>query len=247
MIVYCLANQKGGVGKTSSSAALAAARSELGERVLIVDLDPHAGLTNAFGLDPKSFEKTTYSVLLGHCPITDAIIPTKLPGLDLLPANKDLAGAEPELIGELGWDRVLADALQPLAGTYAKVFVDCPPSLGVLTVNALVAASVVIVPLQCEYLAMKGLQQLQEIIEKVKRKANPNLQVRILRTMYDPRTLHSREVSDEILERFNDQVFPPIVHRTIKFADSTVAGEPITTYASSSQAAQAYRDIAQEI
>lgn len=247
VVVYCLANQKGGVGKSASAAALGAARVEHGDRVLIVDCDPHAGVTRSLGIDPDALKLTTYDVLLGRSPIAQAIIPTKLAGLDLLPANEDLAAVEAELIGEIGWDRTLKEALEPIAETYPRVFLDCPPSLGVLTVNALVASSTCLVPLQCEYLAMRGLQQLQKIIDKVRLKANPSLGVRIIRTMYDPRTLHSREVSEEIAEHFGDAVFAPLIKRTVKFADATVAGEPIITFATTSEASTAYREIAKEL
>lgn len=244
---YAIANQKGGVGKSSSCAAFGSAFSELEKRVLLVDLDPQGGLTSALGLAPETFEKTTYQVLLGQLPIAEATTPTKMTGVDLLPANLDLAGAEPELIREIGWERTLKHALKPVLASYDRVFLDCPPALGLLTTNALVAAETVIVPLQCEYLAMRGLRHLQQLIETVKRKANPGLSIRILRTMYDARTTHSRELSEEIEKVFGAQVFAPIIRRTVKFADSTVAGEPILSYAKSSDAAEAYREVAREI
>lgn len=246
VLVYCLANQKGGVGKSASAAALAAACTEKGDRTLIIDCDPHAGVTKSLGVDPDTLKRTLYDVLLGRAAIAEAIIPTKLSGMDLVPANEDLAAVEAELIGEIGWDRTLKDALENLTG-YDRVFIDCPPSLGVLTVNALVAASTCLVPLQCEFLAMRGLAQLQKIIDKVRQKANPTLAVRIIRTMYDPRTLHSREVSDEIAEHFGELVFTQLIKRTVKFADATVAGEPITMFASTSEASEAYRSIAKEL
>jgi chromosome partitioning protein len=246
VLIYSLANQKGGVGKSASAAALAAACTEKGERTLIVDCDPHAGVTKSLGVDPDALKLTLYDVLLGRAAIADVAIRTKISGMDLVPANEDLAAAEAELIGEIGWDRTLKEALAPLT-EYDRVFLDCPPSLGVLTVNALVASSTCLVPLQCEFLAMRGLQQLQKIIDKVRQKANPSLAVRIIRTMYDPRTLHSREVSDEIAQHFGELVFTQLIKRTVKFADATVAGEPITTFASTSEASEAYRSIAKEL
>lgn len=246
-LVYCLANQKGGVGKSASAAALAAACTERGERTLIIDCDPHAGVTRSLGVDPDTLTRTTYDVLLGRATLADAVVKTKLDCMELVPANEDLAAVEADLIGEIGWDRTLKEAIAPVADTYARIFIDCPPSLGVLTVNALVAASTCLVPLQCEFLAMRGLQQLQKIIEKVRQKANPALTVRIIRTMYDPRTLHSREVSEEIAQHFGDQVFSQLIKRTVKFADATVAGEPITTFARTSEASEAYRSIAKEL
>jgi chromosome partitioning protein len=246
-VIYSLANQKGGVGKSASAAALAAARTERGDRTLIVDCDPHAGVTRSLGIDPDTLARTTYDVLIGRAAIAETIIKTKLDRMELVPANEDLAAVEAELIGEIGWERTLKEALVPVANSFDRIFIDCPPSLGVLTVNALVAATTCLVPLQCEFLSMRGLAQLQKIIDKVRQKANPTLAVRIIRTMYDGRTLHSREVSDEIAQHFGEIVFSPLIKRTVKFADATVAGEPITTYATGSEASAAYRDIAKEL
>jgi chromosome partitioning protein len=245
--IFAIANQKGGVGKTTTAASLGSVFGEQGKRVLLVDLDPQAGLTVSLGFDPDGFERTIYHALLEQEDIRQVIVPTKIPHVDLVPANLDLAGAEAELIGEIGWDRTLKDALEPIQDSYEVMFLDCSPSLGVLTTNALVACQTVIVPLQCEFLALRALKQLQKIISKVKRKANPHLQVRILRTMYDSRTHHGKEVFDEIARVGGDQVFQTFIKRTIKFADAAVEGEPILRYAKDSEAAQAYRGLAQEI
>ena len=245
--IFAIGNQKGGVGKTSTCGALAAAFSEKGKKVLVADLDPQAGLTTSLGFDPDSFEKTIYHTFLEEEDIKTIAVSTKLPKVDLAPANLDLAGAEAELIGEIGWDRTLKDALAPIEKSYDLIFLDCPPSLGVLTTNALVAAHTVIVPLQCEYLALRALRQLQKIITKVKRKANPSLQVCILRTMVDMRTTHCREVFEEIGQVGGEYVFKAFIRRTIKFADATAAGQPILSYAKDSEAAQAYRELAKEI
>lgn len=242
--IYTMASQKGGVGKTTTSAALAAAYQEQGKRVLAVDLDPQGGLTIAFGFAPEALQKTMYHVLTGQAPLESIIIPTKISGISLAPANLDLAGAEAELIGEIGWDRTLKEALEPVLDHYDYILLDCPPTLGLLTTNALVAAHTVIVPIECEFLALQALKQLQAIITKVRQKVNPGLELRILRTMYDARTLHGREVFEEIARVGGELVFPMVIKRTVKFADSTAAGEPILLYAKDSEAADAYRQVA---
>jgi chromosome partitioning protein len=251
--VFAIASQKGGVGKTTTTGALAAAFAEhaadagADTRILVVDGDPQAGLTVSFGFDPDRFEQTIYQALIEEVDLAQVVIPTKLAGVDLAPANLDLAGAEAELIGQIGWDRTLKDALEPIRPRYDHIFIDCPPTLGVLTTNALVAAQTAIVPLQCEYLALRALKQLDKVIATVKKKANPSLEVRLLRTMYDRRTLHAQEVVEEIARVGGERVFRVMIHRTVKFADSTVAGEPILVYAKDSEAAQAYRELAKEI
>jgi chromosome partitioning protein len=245
--IYAIANHKGGVGKTTTAISLAAVFSEMGKSTLLVDLDPQSGLSRSLGLEPESFSATTYQVMLGQLSIQEAVMETKLPGVDLVPSNLDLAAVESELIGEIGWDRTLKDALAPVAARYDKILLDCPPSLGVLTTNALIAAEVVIVPLQCEYLSMQGFSQLNKRIEKVRQKGNPNLDLRILRTMYDARTVHAREVSDEILKTFGEQVVKPIIKRTVRFAEATVAGLPIIIYQKDAEVSDAYRKLGEEI
>jgi chromosome partitioning protein len=247
--IYAVANQKGGVGKTTTCICLGAALAEAGKRVLLIDLDPQAGLTTGLGFDPEAFETTIYAALLDpeSVKLAQVTMETKVPNLWLVPANLDLAGVEAELIGEIGWDRNLKELLSGARGSYDFVLIDCPPSLGVLTTNALIAAESVIVPVQTEYLAMRGLKQLGNIISKVKRKGNPQIQVKILRTMHDVRTIHAREVAEELERVFSEQIYQAVIRRTVKFADAALAGESILAYADSSSGAMAYRDLAKEI
>lgn len=247
--IYAIANQKGGVGKTTTCLCLGAALAETEKRVLLVDLDPQAGLTTSLGFDPDKFETTIYAALIDPevVSLPEITVETKVPNLWLVPSNLDLAGAEAELIGEIGWDRNLKELLSTIASLYDFIIVDCPPSLGVLTTNALMAADSVIVPVQTEYLALRGLKQLSKIISKVKKKGNPNLQVRILRTMHDARTLHAREIGEEIERVFSGQLYQTVIKRTVKFADASLAGEPILSYAKNSPGAMAYRELAKEI
>lgn len=247
--IYAIANQKGGVGKSTSCACLASGLAEQGHRVLMVDMDPQAGLTTSFGFNPEDFEATIYNILINSSDDTldKVIVSTKIDNVHLAPANLDLAGAEAELIGEIGWDRTLKEVLASVKGKFDYILIDCPPSLGVLTTNALIAAELVIVPVQAEYLAMRGLKHLNSIIQKVRKKANPRLKTKILRTMHSKRTLHSQEVVQEIEKVFGDQAYRTIIKRTVKFADSTLAGEPILSYAEGSEAAMAYRELTNEV
>jgi chromosome partitioning protein len=247
--IIAMCNQKGGVGKTTSTINLGAALAEYGRRVLLLDFDPLGALSVGLGINPHELDKTVYNLLLErHVPIRSVIRPTGSPRLDLLPANIDLSAAEVQLVSEVAREQVLSRVLRPVLDEYDVVLIDCQPSLGLLTVNALTAAHGVVIPLECEFFALRGVALLVETIEKVRDRLNPALEIDgILATMYDPRTLHSREVVGRVVEAFGEQVFHTVIGRTVKFPDASVAAEPITTYASSHAGAYAYRLLAREL
>jgi chromosome partitioning protein len=247
--IIAMCNQKGGVGKTTSTINLGASLAEYGRRVLLLDFDPQGALSVGLGINPHELDKTIYNLLLErNIPIDTVIRPTGVPNLDLLPANIDLSAAEVQLVSEVAREQVLGRVLRPVLDTYDVILIDCQPSLGLLTVNALTAAHGVIIPLECEFFALRGVALLVETIEKVRDRLNPALEIDgILATMYDPRTLHSREVVARVVEAFGDQVFHTVIGRTVKFPDASVAAEPITTYASSHAGAYAYRLLAREL
>ncbi|MGZ4626591.1 MAG: ParA family protein [Kineosporiaceae bacterium] len=247
--IIAMCNQKGGVGKTTSAINLGAALAEYGRKVLLLDFDPQGALSVGLGINPHELDKTVYNLLLERdVPIRSVIRPTGSPLLDLLPANIDLSAAEVQLVSEVAREQVLSRVLRPALDDYDVVLIDCQPSLGLLTVNALTAAHGVVIPLECEFFALRGVALLVETIEKVRDRLNPALEIDgILATMYDPRTLHSREVVARVVEAFGDQVFHTVIGRTVKFPDASVAAEPITTYASSHAGAYAYRLLAREL
>jgi len=247
--IIAMCNQKGGVGKTTSTINLGAALAEYGRKVLLVDFDPQGALSVGLGINPHELDKTIYNLLMDRgTEIHEVIRPTLLKNTDLLPANIDLSAAEVQLVGEVAREQVLARVLRPVLDEYDVVLIDCQPSLGLLTVNALTASHGVVIPLECEFFALRGVALLVETIEKVKDRLNPGLEIDgILATMYDPRTLHSREVVARVVEAFGDQVFHTVIGRTVKFPDASVAAEPITTYASSHAGAYAYRLLAREL
>ncbi|MBV1780466.1 AAA family ATPase [Paeniglutamicibacter sp. ABSL32-1] len=247
--VIAMVNQKGGVGKTTSTINLAAALAEYGRKVLLVDFDPQGALSAGFGTNPHELDVTVYNVLMDRkTEIRDAILTTDVENVDLLPANIDLSAAEVQLVNEVAREQVLERALRSVTDDYDIVLIDCQPSLGLLTVNALTAAHGVIIPLTAEFFALRAVALLVETIEKVQDRLNPALAIDgVLATMYDPRTLHGREVVGRLVEAFGDTVFETVIRRTIKFADANVAAEPITTYAAAHPGAEAYRQLAREL
>ena len=247
--IIAMCNQKGGVGKTTTTINLGATLAEYGRKVLLLDFDPQGALSVGLGVNPHELDVTIYNVLMDRgVDVRDVVRPTGVPGLDLLPANIDLSAAEVQLVGEVAREMVLARTLRTITDDYDVVLIDCQPSLGLLTVNALTAAHGVVIPLECEFFALRGVALLVETIEKVKDRLNPGLEIDgILATMYDPRTLHSREVVSRVVEAFGDRVFHTVIGRTVKFPDASVAAEPITTYAASHSGAYAYRLLAREL
>ena len=241
-----VANQKGGVAKTTSTAALGAAIVEAGQRVLLVDLDPQASLSFSLGLDPDSLDVSIHDVLVGRTPIGKTI--HQLAEADIVPSNIDLAGAEAYLLTRTGREYAVRMALEDVQMHYNVIIIDCPPSLGVLTINALTAADEVIIPLQCEALSHRGVGQLLETIEDVRRLTNRELKISgIIPTMFDPRTTHSREILEDVGRRYDIRVFEPPVRKSIRFAEAPRAGKSILRYASGHPGAAAYREIARSL
>ena len=246
--IIALCNQKGGVGKTTTTINLGAALAEYGRRVLAVDFDPQGALSAGLGIATHDVA-TVYDLLLGSVQDpTEAIVNSGDPNLDVIPANIDLSAAEVHLVNEVARETILARVLRKVSDRYDVVLIDCPPSLGLLTVNALTAAHGVLIPLECEFFALRGVALLVETIDKVRDRLNPAISLDgILATMYDPRTLHSREVLERVVETFGDQVLETVIGRTVKFPDATVAGAPITTFAPDHSAAESYRQLAREL
>ncbi len=247
--VIAMCNQKGGVGKTTTTINLAASLAEYGRRVLIVDFDPQGAASAGLGVNSAALELTVYNLLLNpRLSVHDAIVHTDVDGLDIIPANIDLSAAEVQLVNEVAREQALTRVLRPVLDEYDVIIIDCQPSLGLLTVNALTAAHGVMIPLEAEYFALRGVALLVDTIDMVRDRLNPRLTIDgILPTMVDLRTLHAREVLDRVKEAFGDKVYDTVIRRAIKFADATVATEPITVYAPTHAGAHAYRRLAREV
>ena len=247
--IISMCNQKGGVGKTTSTINMGACLAEYGRKVLLVDLDPQGALSAGLGLTHDDIEDTIYDVMLdNHTSIHSAIEHTGVAGLDLVPANIDLSAAEIQMVNEVGREHTLARALRPVRRDYDFIIIDCQPSLGLLTVNALACSQGVIIPMECEFFSLRGLALLTDTVEKVSDRINFDLEVMgILVTMFDRRTKHAREVMSRVVDYFGDKVFDTVITRTVRFPETSVAGEPITTWAPNSPATQQYRNLAKEV
>lgn len=246
--VIAIINQKGGVGKSTTAINLSAALGEMGKQVLLIDLDPQGNSSSGLGVEKNRVSRCIYDALLNDIPLTDIIIPDVSKGLDVVPATINLAGAEVELVSEMARENRLKDAIGPMRGRYDYVFIDCPPSLGLLTINALVAADKLLIPIQCEFYALEGVTKLLDSMKRVKSRLNPSLDIYgVLLTMFDSRTTLSRQVSDEVRRFFGKIVFETSIPRTVKLSEAPSFGQPITQYDPTGKGAQSYIDLAKEV
>ena len=246
--VIAIINQKGGVGKSTTAINLAASLGDLGKRVLVLDFDPQGNATSGFGVDKDSLENDIYDSLMNNVPLSDVAVKTPVENVSVAPATINLAGAEIELVSVMARESVLRYALEPVREQYDYVFVDCPPSLGLLTVNALVAADSLLVPIQCEFYALEGLSKLLESMRMVKGRLNPTLDIfGVVMTMFDARTTLSRQVVEEVRDYFGDKVFQTVIPRNVKLSEAPSHGLPINLYDARSKGAEAYASLAEEV
>jgi chromosome partitioning protein len=247
--VVAMCNQKGGVGKTTTTINLGAAMADYGRKVLLVDFDPQGALSDGLGIRAHKLELSIYNLVMEPgIDAADLVIHTPVPGMDLLPSNIDLSAAELQLVSEVAREHALLRAIKPLLPDYDVVLIDCQPSLGMLTINALTASHGVIIPVECEYFALRGVALLMDTIEKVQQRINPDLEIEgVLATRYDARTVHGREILERLVEGFGEKLFHSVIGRTVRFPETTVEGLPITSFAPSSPGAKAYRQLAREV
>ena len=246
--IISIANQKGGVGKTTTSVNLAAALAHLGKRVCIVDIDPQGNSTSGLGIDKSEIKHSVYEVLINGVAAREAVMPTMMDTLFIIPANIDLVGAQVELVGKMARESFLKEALLPIKNDYDFIFLDCPPSLGILTVNALNASDNVLVPIQCEFFALEGLSQLISTIKLVKKSLNPNLEIEgVVLTMYDGRTNLSSQVVQEVKAHFKNKVYETIIPRNVRLSEAPSFGLPIIKYDPKSLGSETYLALAEEV
>ena len=246
--IICIANQKGGVGKTTTSVNLSACVAQLGKRVLLIDMDPQGNTTSGLGVNKNKLDASVYDVLINDVAVADAIRDTMIETLKLLPAQVELAGAEVELVNLLAREQRLKNAIAPVRDQFDFIFVDCPPSLGLLTLNALTMADTLLVPIQCEYYALEGLSQLMNTVKLIRRNLNPRLEVEgVVLTMYDGRTNLSQQVVGEVKRFFKNKVYDTIIPRSVRLGEAPSFGLPISLYAPKSTGAAAYGSLATEL
>ena len=246
--IICIANQKGGVGKTTTAVNLSACVAQLGKRVLLVDIDPQGNTTSGLGVNKNKLEASVYDVLINDVDAADAVRDTMIDTLKLMPSRMELAGAEVELVNLLAREQRLKNAVAPLRDRFDYIFVDCPPSLGLLTLNALTMADTLLVPIQCEYYALEGLSQLMNTVKLIRRSLNPHLEVEgVVLTMYDSRTNLSQQVVGEVKRFFKNKVYDTIIPRSVRLGEAPSFGLPISLYAPKSTGAAAYRTLAAEL
>ncbi len=246
--VIAIANQKGGVGKTTTAVNLGACLADKGRRILLVDIDPQGNATSGIGLKKNEIKSCIYDVLINEVPLAEVALDSQVQGLRVVPATIKLAGAESELVGMMARDQRLRLALEPVRNNYDYVLIDCPPSLGNLTLNALSAADSVIIPIQCEFYALEGLSQLMRTIQLVQKYSNPRLEIEgVVLTMYDSRTNLSQQVTEEVRKYFQDKVYESIIPRNVRLSEAPSYGLPITLYDGKSKGSEAYMDLAKEV